>query len=64
MGSKLHHGVGCLKKGGTGTLLRTMMIFDSILSNIDEVLLINPSSNVFVFGAHHKDWVTYSGGTD
>ena len=28
---------------------------------------MNPSANVFVFGdfnAHHKDWLTYSGGTD
>ena len=25
-------------------------VFDSISSNIDEVLLINPSANVFVFG--------------
>ena len=35
------------------------MVFDSILSNIDEVLSINPSANVFVFGyfnVHHKDW--------
>ena len=42
-------------------------VFDSILSNIDEVFLINPSANVFVFGdfnVHHKDWLTYSGGTD
>ena len=42
-------------------------IFDSILSNIDEVLLINPSANVFLFGdftIHHTDWLTYSGGTD
>ena len=41
--------------------------FDSISSNIDEVLSINPSVNVFVFGdfnVHHKDWLTYSGGTD
>ena len=41
--------------------------FDSILSNIDEVLSINSSANVFVFGGfnvHHKDWLTYSGGTD
>ena len=41
-------------------------VFDSISSNIDEVLLINPSA-VFVFGdfnVHHKDWLTYSGGTD
>ena len=40
---------------------------DSISSNIDEVLSINPSANVFVFGdfnVHHKDWLTYSGGTD
>ena len=39
----------------------------SISSNIDEVLSINPSANVFVFGdfnVHHKDWLTYSGGTD
>ena len=42
-------------------------IFDSVSSNIDEVLSINPSANVFVFGdfnIHHKDWLTYSGGTD
>ena len=43
------------------------MVFDSTSSNIDEVLLINPSANVFVFGdfnVYHKDWLTYSGGTD
>ena len=42
-------------------------VFDSILSNIDEVLSINPSANVFVFGdfnVHHKDWLTYSSETD
>ena len=41
--------------------------FDSISSNIDEVLSINPSANVFVFGGfkvHHKDWLTYSGVTN
>ena len=40
--------------------------FHSISSNIDGVLLINPSANVFVFGdfVHHKNWLTYSGGTD
>ena len=41
-------------------------VFHSISSNIDEVLSINPSA-VFVFGdfnVHHKDWLTYSGGTD
>ena len=43
------------------------MVFDSISSNIDEVLLINPSANVFVFrdfNVHHKDWLPYSGATD
>ena len=43
------------------------MVVDSISSNIDEVLSINPSANVFVFGGfnvHHKYWFTYSGGTD
>ena len=43
------------------------MVFDSISSNIAEVLLINPAANVFVYGdfsIHHKDWLTYSGGTD
>ena len=42
-------------------------VFDSILSKIDEVLSINPSTNVFVFGrynVYHKDWLTYSSGTD
>ena len=42
-------------------------VFYSISSNIDEVLLINPSANVFVFGdfsVHYKNWLTYSGGTD
>ena len=42
-------------------------VFDSISSNMDEVLSINPSANVFVFGSFnvcHKDWLTYSGGTD
>ena len=42
-------------------------VFDSISSNIDELLSINPSANVLVFGdfhVHHKYWLTYSGGTD
>ena len=41
-------------------------VFDSISSNIDEVLSINPSA-VFVFGdfnVHLKDWLTYIGGAD
>ena len=42
-------------------------VFDSIWSNIDKILSINPSANEFVFGdfnVHHEDWLTYSGGTD
>ena len=42
-------------------------VFDSISSNIDEVLSNNPSANSFVFGdfnVHNKDWLTYYGGTD
>ena len=41
--------------------------FDSISFNVDEVLWINISANLFVFGdfnVHHKDWLAYSGGTD
>ena len=44
-----------------------MHVFDAISSNIDEVLSTYPSANAFVFGdfnVHHRDWVTYSGGTD
>ena len=40
-------------------------VFESVSSNIDEVLLIKPSANEFVFGdfkVHHK-WLTYSGET-
>ena len=43
------------------------MVFDSISSNMDKILSIKPSANVFAFGdsnVHHKDWLTYSGGTD
>ena len=42
-------------------------VFDSVSSNIDKVLSINSSANVFVFGdfnVQHKDWLTYLGGTD
>ena len=42
-------------------------VFDSVSYNTDEVLSINPTANVFIFGdfnIHHKDWLTYSGGTD
>ena len=47
--------------------LSLCMVFDSVSSNIDQLLSINPSANAFVLGdfkVHHKDWVTYSGGTD
>ena len=43
------------------------MVFDATSFNIDEVLSINASANVFVFkdfNTHHKNWLTYSGGTD
>ena len=43
------------------------MVFDSVPSNIDEVLSINPFAIVFVFGnlnVHYKEWLTCSGGTD
>ena len=42
-------------------------VFYSTSCNIDEVLSINQSANVFVFGdftIHHKDWLTYSDRTD
>ena len=42
-------------------------VIDFTSSNIDEVLLINPSATVFVFGnfkIHNKDWLTNWGGTD
>ena len=41
--------------------------FDPISSNIYQVLSINPSVSVFVFGdfnVHHKDQLTYSGRND
>ena len=43
------------------------MVFDSVSYNIDQVLLINLSANVFVFAyfnIQHKDSLTYSGKTD
>ena len=41
--------------------------FYSISSNINEVLSINTSANVFVFGdfdIYYKDWLTYFGGNE
>ena len=44
--------------------LSLCMVFDSISSNINDALSVNPSANVFVFrDVHDKDWLTYSGGT-
>ena len=41
------------------------MVFDAISHKIDEVLSINTSTNVFVFGDfHHKDGLSYPGGAD
>ena len=42
-------------------------VFHSISSNIDEILTIISSANVFVFGDfsdRHKDWLTCPGGID
>ena len=47
--------------------LSVCTVFDSISSNIDEVLSIKLSANVFVcgvFSVHQKDWLTYSGDTN
>ena len=44
--------------------LSLCMVVDAISTNIDVVFSINPPANVFVFKEfHHKDWLTYSGGT-
>ena len=43
-----------------------LMLFH-IWSKKDQVLSIKPSANVLVFGDfnnHHKEWMTYSSGTD
>ena len=42
-------------------------VLGSILLDIDEVLSINISANLFVFGdfnIHNKDWLTYSSRAD
>ena len=47
--------------------LSLCMVFHSIFSNIDEVVSMNLSANVFLFGElqpHHQGWSTYSGGSD
>ena len=63
----LLHSVSCFFFLYQSPSLSLCTVFDSISSNIDEVLSINPSANVFVFGdfnVHHKHWLTYSSGTD
>ena len=48
-------------------MLSLCTVFYSISSNIDHVLLINPSANLFVFGGfnvHHTDCLTVCGRTD
>ena len=63
----LLHSVSCFFFFYRSPFLSLSTVFNSISSNIDEVLSINRSANVFVFGdfnVHHKDWLTYSGGTD
>lgn len=42
-------------------------VSDAISSNIEEAPSVNPCANVIVFGdlnVYHKDWLTYSRGTD
>ena len=49
------------------TSLHLCIVLGSIPYIIDEVPPINPPVNVFVFedfNIHHKDWLTYSGGTE
>ena len=59
----LHHSVSPLSI----TFFVAMYSFWLISSKIDEILLINRSGNVFVFGdfnIHYRDWLTYSGRID
>ena len=59
--------ISCTSFFSINHLLHLCAVFHSISSNIDKVLSINPSDNVFAFGdsnSHHNDWLTYSGGTD
>ena len=42
-------------------------VFDTSSSKTDEIFSINKSANTFLFvdfNVHHKDWLTYFGGTD
>ena len=63
----LLHSVSCFFCLNLSPSSSLCMVFDSISSNTDELLSINTSANMFVFGdfnIHCKDWLTYSGGTD
>ena len=54
---------GLFSLSSIGHFLRLYVVFYAILSNMDEVLSISTSANVFVFGdfnVHHKDWLAYS----
>ena len=47
--------------------LSLCIVFDALSFNMNELLSIKPSANVFVleeFNVHHKDWLAYSGETD
>ena len=60
------HSVSCFFFLYRSPSLSLCTVIDAISSNIVEVLSINPSANMFVYGkinVHHKDWLTYSGGT-
>ena len=65
-GLAFHHSVLYFFLNGSPSLA-ICTVFYSISSNMVEVLSINPSVNMFVFGefnVHHKDWLNYSDGTD
>ena len=54
---------GLLSLSCIGHLLRLYVVSYAVSYNMDEVLSISPSANVFVFGdfnVHHKDWLAYS----
>ena len=63
----LLHAVSCFFFLNWSPSFSLCTFFDSISSNMVEVLLINPSANVSVFGDFKvpgNDWLAYSGGTD
>ena len=61
------YAIQCLNSFSSVDHILRLTVFDAISHNIVEVLSINPSANVYVFGDfnfHHKDWLTCSGETD